>query len=66
MIKNTFKPVLQDRKTAQHKLLKMNLLSGYFYVALNNKFKKIFDSKKIFNNFFHCLTYSYKFAVHIN
>lgn len=35
-------------------------------MVLNIKIKNIFGSKKIFNNFFYCLTYSYKFAVHNN
>lgn len=44
----------------------MNLLSGYIYIILKLKFRNYFESKKIFNNFFYCLTYSYKFAYHIN
>lgn len=53
---------LQDRKNHQHKELKMNLLSGLNYIILNIKIRHIFYLKKYFNNFFQCLTYSYKFA----
>lgn len=44
----------------------MNLLSGLVYIILKIKFRNIFHLKKIFNIFFYCLTYSYKFAYHKN
>lgn len=44
----------------------MNLLSGMGFFVQKIKFRNYFESKKIFNIFFQCLTYSYKFAYHIN
>jgi|GEM_PF-4026171 len=44
-------------------VLTMNLLSGDYCIILFIKFRNNFYSKKYFNNFFQCLTYSYKFAV---
>jgi len=43
----------------------MNLLSGGVYIILKTKIRNYFESKKIFNNFFQGLTYSYKFAHYI-
>jgi putative flippase GtrA len=42
----------------------MNLLSGKVFFVQKIKFRNYFESKKIFNIFFHCLTYSYKFVDH--
>lgn len=44
----------------------MNLLSGACFHVSKIKIRTIFDLKKIFNIFFYCLTYSYKFAHQIN
>lgn len=44
----------------------MNLLSGYCNIILLIKIRNNFYLKKYFNNFFQCLTYSYKFAYSYN